>query len=144
MVLAGELAGTGNFIPDDWTTWTPTYNNITVGNGTVKAAYIAIGGLLVCRFHLTWGSTTSYSSTPIVTLPFSAHSDYEQSDPLGTCFFYDNSVGSPSRQGGTVVYNSGNVFFTSDGSAGQTMTATVPFTWATSDKLAFEARYELA
>lgn len=137
MALAGQVLTTGMLQPDDWTVWAPTYTGITVGNGAVAAAYAVVGGLFLARFRLTWGTTTSFSSTPLIDLPVTVSGDYGVgTDPLGTAFFIDSSVGSSSRQGGTVIHNDNDVFFISDSGPGLTVTSTVPFTWASGDTLA--------
>ena len=41
----------------DFQTWSPSYANLTVGNGTVVARYTIIGDLVVARWVFTLGST---------------------------------------------------------------------------------------
>lgn len=147
MPSAGNILTADMLQPDAWVDWASegiTYSGITVGNGTETAAYAHVGAFVVCRFRLVFGSTTSFSSTPQVDLPVAPHGAYAQHDAIGVCFMYDSSVGSGTRQGGTVVHNSSNVFFCSDSAAGQTVIASVPFTWATGDILSFTAVYEAA
>ena len=125
-----------SYISGEAISWTPSYNNITVGNGTVTAWKSKSADYNIYYWKLVWGSTTSFSSTPGLSLPDDVYSGYGLHDVAGSAFYYDNSVGSPSRQGGTVVFNtsgSHSVFFTADDAAGQTVTTSVPFTWSTSD-----------
>lgn len=49
--------------------WTPTYTNLTVGNGTVIARYGTGGKYTFFEFVLTFGSTTSFSGQPKFSLP---------------------------------------------------------------------------
>lgn len=51
--------------PGAWTSYTPTLYNMTIGNGTVDAAYCQIGKLVHVRIHIVFGSTTSVSSAAI-------------------------------------------------------------------------------
>ena len=59
-----------------WQTWTPSYTNITVNNGTVTANYVVIGKTVHFRYVLTCGSTTSITSGIEISLPVEAHADY--------------------------------------------------------------------
>jgi hypothetical protein len=53
-----------------WTNFTPTYTNVTVGNGTVIARYQKTGNLVTVYYRLTFGTTTSITgSNPVVILP---------------------------------------------------------------------------
>lgn len=58
----GDLADTATQ-PGDFSaqTWTPTWTNLTVGNGTVNAHYQTTGNLVTFQMKLTFGSTTSIS-----------------------------------------------------------------------------------
>jgi hypothetical protein len=47
----------------DWTAWTPTLTNITLGNGTVNAHYARLGDVIFFEIEFLCGSTTSFSST---------------------------------------------------------------------------------
>lgn len=57
--------------------WTPTWVNWNIGNGTVIAKYIQIGKLVYARLSVTWGSTTSITGgDPTFTLPATAVSGF--------------------------------------------------------------------
>ena len=45
------------------TTFTPTWTNITVGNGTSTGSYVQVGDLVFVRASLVFGSTTAVSSS---------------------------------------------------------------------------------
>lgn len=129
-----------------WTSYTPTYTNVTVGNGTVVAEYAVSGDIVFIRYLLTFGSTTSVTGTIRIGLP----SGYNANTTLNGIHFSggingwvranDNSVNNsvyaqPGIQSSTewaintmradFTYVEGNTSFN----------ATVPFTWATSDQL---------
>jgi len=58
-----------------WTTWTPTWTGLTLGNGTVTAQYVRIGNGVWFRLYLLWGSTTAASSSAnSFSLPLTASS----------------------------------------------------------------------
>lgn len=52
-----------------WASWTPTWTNLTIGNGTNDAKYIQIGKTVIWRLVFDFGSTTSISGNPIFSLP---------------------------------------------------------------------------
>jgi len=55
-----DALGTGTA----WTSYTPTTTNITVGNGTVTAAYARYGKTIFGRFNFTLGSTSAMGTDP--------------------------------------------------------------------------------
>jgi hypothetical protein len=67
-----------------WTTWTPTYVNITVGNGTIKAYYKQIGKSITARFVFTLGSTSAVSGNVRISYPVTPNADMLVDDmPVG-------------------------------------------------------------
>lgn len=59
-----------------WAAWTPTYTNLTLGNGTVVARYAQVGKIVTAYYKLTYGSTTSITgSIPTITLPITGTSN---------------------------------------------------------------------
>lgn len=60
-------AGTGSGW--SWASFSPTWTNLTVGNGTVSANYTQIGKGVYFVIDITWGTTTSVSGSVSVTLP---------------------------------------------------------------------------
>lgn len=68
------FAGNGT----SWTSqsWTPTWGNLSVGNGTVTAKYTLIGKVCIATLNITFGSTTSVSGFINFTLPVNFSSDY--------------------------------------------------------------------
>ena len=131
-----------------WKTWTPTYATLTLGNGTVVAEYVQIGKLVIARFSLTFGSTTTIDgSNPTISKPVNAHADYSTSDELGVARCLNSGsaeVGATVRNhaAGTFVVNAKNSSATYQ--TLEPLSATVPFTWATNDKITFTATYEAA
>ena len=55
-----------------FTSWTPTWTGVTVGNGTVTAQYATSGDLVFGYIKLEWGSTTSQSGDAVFSLPLTA------------------------------------------------------------------------
>lgn len=140
----GEIQWNGVNASGAWQTWTPSYTNITVGNGTVVAKYKQVGKKVSFRFRLTFGTTTSISTAPTITLPVTAASD-------AVDFFSGDGAqtvgGTGASQGGSVYIlstttmrpvsiNTNGVYID--------ITATVPFTWTNTDRLQVSGTYEAA
>lgn len=52
-----------------WTTYTPTFTNFTLGNGSVVARYKQVGKTVFVYCKVVTGSTTNFTGTPVITLP---------------------------------------------------------------------------
>jgi hypothetical protein len=133
-----------------WTTWTPTYNGITVGNGTVTARYSQIGKTVTAYYKLAWGTTTSASGNLLlVTLPVAASSGYGVANQImgiaeytdtgtatynGVINFYDNTYGVRLN----VNVSSGTYTSTTF------VNPTQPFTFGNTDVYQFTLTYEAA
>jgi len=59
-----------------WQTWSPSLSNLTLGNGTQIAKYIQIGKTVFVRYKFLLGSTSSVGTSPTISLPVTAISDY--------------------------------------------------------------------
>lgn len=127
-----------------WASWTPTYVNITVGNGTVVNKYIQIGKIVHAYWKLTCGGTTTIANANTVTIPVTASSNMSINIPVGTAFVFDDSV-SQRYAGWVKLTTTGIVGFdwTIAGSEPQ-VTTNFPITEATSDTYAFSITYEAA
>ena len=58
-----------------WQTWTPSYLNLTVGNGTVTSKYVKIDKTVTAYWKIVFGSTTSISGNVYLSLPLDAVTD---------------------------------------------------------------------
>jgi hypothetical protein len=132
-----------------WAAWTPTWSNLTVGNGTVVARYVQDGKVVNFYIDLTWGSTTSASGAWTVNWPVTPASndaargalvnvwinDVSFSDFLGLIRSHVNSTTTLS-----LAYGSTNsTFLIASG-----LTGTAPMTWTTSDRILIQGSYEVA
>lgn len=135
-----------------WTAFTPSWSGITVGNATNSGAYCRVGNLVVVRWSLTFGSTTTHSGTvklaaPVTpasgtTLIASGHNlctDAGTADYPGPALVVDDGGGS------WYIYP---YVVTTSGTYG-TLTnvnfnINVPFTEATGDKIHGQITYEVA
>lgn len=126
-----------------WQNWTPTFTNLTVGNGTLVARYSKINKTVNFEVKFTLGSTSSISSNPTMTLPVTG---YQANSGKISGFFEDAGSNAyimfPNTSSALVVFyavNAGGTF----GSLG-TVSATSPFTWTTNDFIALTGSYEAA
>jgi hypothetical protein len=119
-----------------WTTWSPTYANLTIGNGTVTARYMEMGETFVAHWVFTLGSSSAVGTGPTVSLPVTTGSAVET--PIGTAYMLN--AGTQGYHGIVLIATSTTVRIVGSLSSGTyvedvTVSATVPFTWGTADKL---------
>jgi hypothetical protein len=138
-------------IGDAWTAYTPTWTNLTVGNGTQASAYIAAGKLHVVRVEFVFGSTSSISGTPEFTLPngVSVATDYDTQAPMGPAIILDSSAALGYSGFVNRSSNAARLGFQAHGVTGawvylSGLNATTPITFASGDKLQGLAVFEAA
>jgi hypothetical protein len=129
-----------------YTAYTPTYTNLTIGNGTNNFRYAQVGSLVHAYGQLTFGSTTSMGSQPKISLPVTAKLAND---------FYTNNISYIDASTTDQFFGAGyvdttttvrfklpqvtgvNIFHANVG-------ASAPFTWTTSDVINFNFVYEAA
>jgi len=129
-----------------WQTWTPTYSNFTIGNALVSARYQQIGKLVNVYYRAIFGTTTSFTAYPLISLPTQSRVNNEIL--RGTSDLVDTSASS--RFTGPVWLEASALQFqpmVNDASSTYTssnyLTAnTIPFTWTTSDIMICQFSYE--
>lgn len=123
--------------------WTPTWTNLSVGNGTVTARYARVGRIVHVDVRLIWGSTTAASGSIQCDLPVNATTNPRH---VGAAHYFDS--GTKHFVGLAICgrQSADNAeFITADSaSADGAVNATSPFTWTTNDELTFSAVYEAA
>jgi hypothetical protein len=126
----------------DQGTFTPSFTNVTIGNGSVFGYWTRIGRKVSVTFGFILGSTSSVAGaiSGFSGLPFTTGT------LGGNRFFPMEGVAFESGVGWTPVYTaayssstSGMGFSTTDTNAG--LNATVPFTWGTDDSLSISGEY---
>lgn len=127
-----------------WQTATPTWTNLTVGNGTSTQRYTVVGRMCTVHTLLTWGSTTSISGTVTCSIPIAGDTNNEADnasatlyDATGSRWFGRCYRASASTVGLLAMITSGSH------SSSDLISATVPFTWATNDYISFSYSYEI-
>jgi hypothetical protein len=121
--------------------YTPTYTNLTIGNGTVTARYGQSGKYVMVNYKLVWGSTTSMTSSILISLPVTAAS----TNSPGVFYALDagtlESLGQISLPSTTTA----RMLLPQNGSYGATqVSSTFPWTWTTNDEFRFTIVYEAA
>ena len=126
-----------------WTAFTPTWANLTIGNGTQTFRYVQIGNTVVVQGRLVFGSTTSISGNVSFAAPVAA--DMLSNVVVGTANLID---GGTDERFGPVIFLTGVGLalrvYTTGGTYAQNvqLSSTVPFTWANTDVIALSAVYE--
>jgi hypothetical protein len=119
-------------IPGAWTPYTPTWTNLTVGNGSVNGGYVQIGKTVHFQTGILWGTTTSASGIwhPSIPVPVSVSGAWFPC----SAWMFDSS---------TSTFNVGafvpNTYILS--STGQVHT-TAPWTWGANDRVYINGSYE--
>jgi hypothetical protein len=145
VLSAASGEATGLKYAGAWTTWSPSYGSITIGNGTVTSKYAQIGKTVFFEFNLQFGSTTSITGGgPFFTLPVNAVSNN---------FFFNGNIldaGITNYAGASDVSAGGNTsyfkFVRSSGTyaQGESITSTAPMTWGTGDVFTVSGNYQVA
>ena len=129
-------------------TWTPTYVNITKGNGVEVARYVEVNKLVVLHYSLKFGSTTTIDGSGLeVSLPVNAHSSYilDRSNVVGDSTMEEDGGGSFF---GVVKLQTVSTmapvmhWVVSTYSQPRALSATIPTTWTIDDVLSMSAVYE--
>lgn len=131
-----------------WTSFDPTWTNLTIGNAVQTCKYVQIGKLVVARYCLVLGSSSSVGSDPYATLPVDAAlwgNANINKQHLGTAWYTDasgNYSSGPVHQGNTntatfSAWTSSGTYVTPNA-----VTGSVPWTWATSDTIEATIQYE--
>ncbi len=132
-----------------WTDWSPTPTDLTVGNGTEVARFTKANKLIVAHYSLTWGSTTSIDAgNPKISLPVNASAQYDFPHvEVGLTRFVDSGTGTfigRCRLESASTFSFGASDATSTYLTTTSISATVPMTWTTGDRMNFMAIYEAA
>lgn len=130
-----------------WTSFTPTFTNLTKGNGTLTAGYIQIGKTIHFYINFVLGSTSSVSGDTTVTLPVTSATRTSNS-PIGKVQILDNSTGNGYPGNFTLNSTTKGRYLYFGTSGGTIITgafgSSAPFSWATNDQIFVSGTYEAA
>jgi len=123
-----------------WQSYTPTWTNLTVGNGTVVTKYVRIGSMVTYTGKITIGSTTSISGFVSVALPVTAQDAFMN----GSARYSDDAT--RNYVGAVSIASGGNTLGFTHSEAGGfgSWNATNPFTPAAADLVSWNITYEAA
>lgn len=128
-----------NQTDDAYTTFTPTWNNVTIGNATVNFGdYRYVNGDLRVRCVLTVGSTTVITGNVSVDLPNSETARDGNLRSLGSLSAKDGATDITGHVAVAPGDTSIDLFAGNNTLAGNNIDATYPFTWATGDQIHFD------
>lgn len=130
----------------EWTNWSPSLTNITVGSGSLVARYKQIGNTVHFIFKFTYGSGSAMGTDPKFTLPVAIHADSVSSPAYG--YILDSGstryplivlFGAASRADMYAINAAGTY------ASQAAISSSVPIaTWATGDIMAVAGTYEAA
>lgn len=134
--------GTSELLDDyEEGTFTPTWANLTIGNGITTGRYTKVGRIVTVEVFLRWGNTTSASGGWYVNnAPFVADAVYKA---FGGGTILDsgtsNALAFPRIEPSTADIRPTTITNASGWWTG--VTAVSPFTWAVNDELYFNLTY---
>jgi hypothetical protein len=129
---------------DAWTSWTPTWTNLTVGNAAINATYKQIGKTVIYQVLLNFGSTSSISGNVSFTFPVTSktaetHNGNVVFNDVGVNWFIGMLSDTSTTGANVVAVNTGGTY-----GSQSVLSSTVPFTWTTNDKIKISGTYEAA
>ena len=129
-----------------WTTYTPTWTGLSVGNGTVTARYVKFNTTAIVKLRLVFGTTSTMTGPADATLPVSP-ANYSGVPMLGWATYQDSGgtiySGAPAWISGSTVrfirwINSSNNIVNAE------LSNVAPFTWGNTDTIDATIIYETA
>ena len=130
----------------DWFNYTPTYTNLTVGNGTHSSKFRISNKTVSFRLGFTLGNSSSVGGFITATLPVTSAA-LKVEEPIGIGFIQDSGTawfGAVARYATTTTVdiapqNAASTYLQVSASS-----STVPMTWTTNDGLFINGQYEIA
>lgn len=118
-------------------TWTPVFDNLTVGDGSVDGRYTRIGRMVTATARMQFGATTAWTGNcaSITGLPFA--SPYRAN---GLITLFRTGVGWYAGQ--VMIYEGQQQTSFPTDAAGTGFSATTPWTWAAGDFVIITLTYE--
>jgi hypothetical protein len=126
-----------------WTSFVPSWTNLTVGaGGTNEGAYYQVGKLVVIRVKVILGTSPSVGAA-VLTLPVAKNAAIPAVTPIGWTSLTDTGTagfyGLIDSSGALRLPLANSTYFGFD-----SVSATKPHTWAATDVIEFIGTYEAA
>lgn len=118
---------------------TPTYSNITVGDGTVVARYAPKGKTIHFQYSLVVGSTTAIGNSATIIVPVAFSTSYDTTQPIAIGTVTANDAGTALYGGQCYIGGAATIALRFQGAP---LTTTFPFTEVAGDALMVSATYE--
>ena len=139
------LADIDSALATAWTTWSPTLTNLTLGSGTLIAKYRRVGKTVDFFWRFVYGAASAVGTDPTFTLPVSAAAELLTAIEFpATGRITDASAGSSRGQIRAILNTTANtvtMYYFNAATTVASITATVPWTWTTSDSLSLWGTY---
>lgn len=129
----------------DWVDWTPSFTNLTLGNGTVSARYKQMGTTVHFHVLVVFGSTTSISglvtcSVPVTMQNLSYGDTFTAMGRDNTAGYFKLATTRSSTSAFQIVALTASAAYVTIAS----LSSTVPFTWAATDRITVSGTFEAA
>ena len=142
----------GNTVLGTYTAYTPTFTNLTVGNGTLTSSYARVNDFVHYFGKIVFGSTTAISGNVSLSLPINLNADMAgtTAQQFGPVSYRDQSVVTTFIGNGRVSTGSATTAIlevlnvSTTYAVNSSLSSTVPFTWTTSDNLTWNFYYKAA
>jgi hypothetical protein len=129
--------------------YTPTFTNLTVGDGTLAARYKITNDIVDVFLNFTFGGTSSIAGAVSFTLPIASSASYSVTSAPGTILRLFDATGSTwvgmfstiTASGTTLAIGYPTVSGT--GLITSALSSTAPFTWTTSDIITGNFYYQI-
>lgn len=139
----GGLLNLSSIDTTAWVSWTPTWANFTVGNGTNASVFRQIGKTVYFRLVFTLGNTSVMGSLPTFTLPVTSVASPSAIMPIA----WGNMAAAGGNTNGFATWASTTTallrYWDTNNNLGN-VTSTTPGTWTTNDQILLEGFYEAA
>lgn len=142
-IAFSKIAGGSSTALGAWQSWTPTWVNFTVGNGTNTGNYIEIGKTVFFRIVTVLGSTSSMSTGPTFSLPVTSITVPNTVLPIGWGAI-SNGSGTFNALANWATTTTGLLRYWDTNNNGGGVTSTTPGTWATNYAIVLQGQYEAA
>lgn len=144
--------GIGNTQLGAYTTYTPTWTNLTVGDGTLSARYCRVNNLVHVTGYLIFGSTTAITATGVnMSLPVNAGGTFLAiaGAPASAFIYFDTSAATYFYGAGNSLASATQIILRVNRSdtaylQHNSLTSAIPMTWATGDRIFWNFMYEAA
>ena len=141
---ANSATSTGLEYADAYTSYTPTITGVTQGNGTITGKSMRVGKMCHAEVVLVFGSTTVMVGPVGISLPFTSTTSVQ--NPALVTLLDTGTAVMPALAfaDGTGAYRITAIDTSGSNATERAITSTVPFTWATGDRINFSVIYEVA